>query len=39
MALMRGVKSVFDPHDLMNPGKVLMPAAEPVAFATPIQRT
>lgn len=28
IALMRGLKSVFDPHGLMNPGKVLMPSAE-----------
>ena len=32
IALMRGLKGVFDPDGLMNPGKVLMPDGEP-AFA------
>lgn len=39
IALMRGVKSVFDPHNLMNPGKVFLPADEPLAVATPMQRS
>jgi D-lactate dehydrogenase (cytochrome) len=29
--LMRGIKELFDPHGIMNPGKVLRPVTEPVA--------
>jgi D-lactate dehydrogenase (cytochrome) len=32
--LMRGIKAVFDPHGIMNPGKVLRPAAEAAVSGT-----
>ena len=28
LPLMRGIKELFDPHGIMNPGKVLRPASD-----------